>query len=121
MGRSKFITINPDTMPGDNDLAFVHKASATYGGITVIRAVLSTGVAGTFDAILQNYGTSGTVAGGTIASTTDGTATVWAADTPQVLDLTAAQVFVDANEVIYLKKNEAAGGNDLSPDRDWET
>lgn len=42
-----------------------------------------------------------------------GTATVWAANTPQSLTLTAANVFVDAGEYVFVKKVEAAAGNDL--------
>lgn len=120
MAGSKYLTCNPDTMPGDADLSFAFKASVAGvgggGGITVVAATLSTGLVGTFDIILQNYGTSGTVAGGTIAGMASGTATVWAADTPQSLTLTAAQVFVDAGEVIMIKKVESAAGNDLSAD-----
>jgi hypothetical protein len=75
-----------------------------------------TGIVGTLNLVLQNYGTSGTVAGGTVAGMSDGTATVWAADTPQQLTITAAQQFVDENEWLVLKKVESAGGNDLSAD-----
>lgn len=118
MADSKFINVYPDTMPGDNDLAFAFKASNVSGGVSIVAAHLSTGAVGTFDIILQNYGTSGTVAGGTIANMASGTATVWAADTPQSLTLstTAANLFVDANEVVYVKKTESAAGNDLSAD-----
>ena len=120
MAGSKFITCNPGTLPDDNGLSFAFKASVAGvgggGGITVVAATLSTGAVGTFDIILQNYGTSGTVAGGTIAGMASGTATVWAADTPQSLTLTAANVFVDAGECIQIKKTESAAGNDLSED-----
>jgi hypothetical protein len=64
--------------------------------------------AGTADVVLQNYGSSGTVAGGTIAGMTGGTTTVWAQQVPQSLAVTAANAFVDEGEVIYLKKPEAA-------------
>ena len=113
---TKFFVVNPDTMPGDEDLCFVAKASSTHGGFTVLAAHLSTGVAGTLDIVLQNYGATGTVAGGTVAGMTDGTATVWAADTPQSLDITAANAFIDSGEWLVIKKVEAAGGNDLTAD-----
>lgn len=116
MSGSKFLTVNPDTMPGDGDLCHVVKASSTYGGLTVIAASAVTGAVGTLNLVLQNYGTSGTVAGGTVAGMSSGTATVWAADTPQSLTLTAAQVFVDSGEWLVLKKVESAAGNDLSAD-----
>jgi hypothetical protein len=115
---SKFLTVYPGTMPDDNGLSFIVKASGSYGGLTLIAAHAVTGLAGTFDVILQNYGTSGTVAGGTMANMADGTATVWAADTPQTLtnSTTAANLFLDAGEWMVFKKTEAAGGNDLTAD-----
>lgn len=111
-----FLTVNPGTLPDDNGLSFVAKASSVLGGFTVIAAHAVTGVAGTFNLILQNYGSTGTVAGGTVGGMSGGTATVWAADTPQELTLTAANVFIDAGEWLVLKKNEAAAGNDLTAD-----
>ena len=114
--EAKYFTINPDTMPGDGDLCFVAKASTDYGGFTVVDAHGVTGVAGTLNFVLQNYGTTGTVAGGTVAGMTNGTATVWAADTPQSLSITAANAFIDSDEWLVLKKVEAAGGNDLTAD-----
>jgi hypothetical protein len=116
MPGSKFLTLNPGTIPDDTGLSFVAKASTTYGGMTVIAANFVTGAVGTFDVILMNYGTSGTVAGGTVGSMASGTATVWAADTPQALTLTAAQVFADAGEWLVLKKIESAADNDFSED-----
>lgn len=113
---SKFLTINPDTMAGDASLCFVTKASGTYGGFTVVAAHAVTGVAGTLDFVLMNYGTTGTVAGGTVANMADGTATVWAVDTPQSLTTTAAQVFIDSNEWLVLKKLEAGASDDLTAD-----
>ena len=103
-------------MPGDNDLVHVMKASNTHGGVTVIAAWARTGIVGTLDLILQNYGTSGTVAGGTVAHMSGGTATVWAAATPQQLTLstTTANLYIAANEWLVLKKTESAGGNDLA-------
>lgn len=116
MGQRHFLTVAPDTMPGDGDLCYILKPSGGYGGITVIGAWAVVGVVGTLNLVLQNYGTSGTVAGGTVAGMSDGTATVWAADTPQQLTITAAQQFVDENEWLVLKKVEAAAGNDLAAD-----
>jgi len=119
MGQgSKFLVVAPDTMPGDGDLCYLAKASSTYGGFTVIAAHAVTGVAGTLDFVLQNYGSGGTVAGGTVASMASGTATVWAADTPQSLTVTttAANAYIDSGEWLVLKKVEAAAGNDLTAD-----
>lgn len=112
----KFLTINPDTMPGDADLCHVLKPSSGYGGLTILSVWAVTGAVGTLNLVLQNYGVSGTVAGGTVAGMTDGTATVWAVDTPQELDITAAQKFIDSEEWVVLKKVEAASGNDLTAD-----
>lgn len=114
--QAQFLTVNPGTMPGDGDLAFVAKASNAYGGFTVVRAWAVTGAVGTLDLVLMNYGTSGTVAGGTVAHMSSGTAAEWAVDTPQQLTLTAAQAFVDSDEWLVLKKLEAASGNDLTAD-----
>ncbi len=115
---NKFLTINPGTMPDDDGLSFIVKASGSFGGLTIIAANLVTGIAGTFDVILQNYGSAGTVAGGTMASMASGTATVWAVDTPQALTVstTLANLFLDAGEWMVMKKTEAAGGNDFTAD-----
>lgn len=113
---SKFLVVCTNTLPGDGDLIHLAKGSATYGGFTVIAAHARTGAVGTLDLILQNYGTTGTVAGGTVASMTDGTATVWAAATPQSLTVstTVANLYIGANEWLVLKKVESASGNDLA-------
>lgn len=116
MGQRHFLAIYPDTMPGDGDLCYALKPSGGYGGITVIGAWAVTGAVGTLNLVLQNYGTSGTVAGGTVAGMSDGTATVWAVDTPQQLTITAANQFIDENEWLVLKKVESATGNDLTAD-----
>lgn len=116
MSGSNYLVVAPDTMPGDEDLCYVLKASNAHGGLTIVAAHAVIGVAGTLDIVLQNYGTSGTVAGGTVAGMSDGTATVWAADTPQSLTLTAANAFIDSNEWLVIKKVESAGGNDLAAD-----
>lgn len=111
---SKFLVVNPGIMPGDGDLYHICKASNQYGGMTVIRAQARFAAVGTADFVLQNYGTSGTVAGGTVAHMSGGTATVWAAATPQELTLstTAANLYIAANEWLVLKKLESASGND---------
>lgn len=116
MAGSKYLTVAPDTMPGDGDLCYLMKASSVNGGVTIVAAHGVTGVAGTLDFVLQNYGSAGTVAGGTVAGMSSGTATVWAVDTPQSLTVTAANAFIDAGEWLVLKKVEAAGGNDLTAD-----
>lgn len=116
MGQNKFVSINPGTMPDDEGRSYILKASSQYGGITVIDAYAVTGAAGTLNLVLQNYGTSGTVAGGTVAGMSSGTATVWAADTPQQLTITAANAFIDSDEWLVLKKLESASDNDLTAD-----
>ena len=114
MADSKFLTVQPDQMLGDANLCHVVKASAINGGFTVVAAHASTGLAGTIDLVLQNYGTTGTVAGGTVAGRASGTATVWVADVPQSLTLTAANVYIDAGEWLVLKKLEAGASDDLT-------
>ena len=116
MSGSKYLVVAPDTMPGDGDLCYAMKASAVSGGVTIIAAHLVTGVAGTLNLVLQNYGTSGGTAGGTVAGMASGTATVWAADTPQSLTITAANAYLDAGEWLVIKKVEAGAGNDLTAD-----
>lgn len=116
MSDRQFLTIAPDTMPGDEDLCFILKPSAGYGGVTILAAHAVTGAVGTLNLVLQNYGASGTVAGGTVAGMADGTATVWAVDTPQELTITAANKFIDSGRWLVLKKVEAAAGNDLTAD-----
>jgi hypothetical protein len=113
-GQRHFVTINPGEMPGDGDLVHILKPSAGYGGITVVSAWARTGLVGTLNLVLQNYGTSGTVAGGTVAGMASGTATVWAVATPQELTITAANQFIDSEEWLVLKKVESAAGNDLA-------
>ena len=111
---SKFLTINPGLMAGDGALCHVFKASSIDGGITVVAAHAVTGAVGTLSLVLQNYGTTGTVAGGTVAGMASGTATVWRATTPQSLTVTAANVFIDAGEWLVLKKLEAGASDDLA-------
>jgi hypothetical protein len=113
----KYFNVNPGTMPGDADLAFVAQIYDGYGGITVKEMTVSTGAVGTFDLILMKYGSAGTVAGGTVANyATLGTATVWAVDTPKDATIVAAQAFVDDGEHLMLKKLEVGAGNDLTAD-----
>jgi hypothetical protein len=112
----KFLTVAPDTMPGDGDLCYLLKPSSGYGGVTILSAWAVTGAVGTLNLVLQNYGQTGTVAGGTVAGMADGTATVWAVDTPQELTITAANKFIDSEEWLVLKKVESAAGNDLTAD-----
>ncbi len=113
-GQRHFLTVNPDTMPGDGDLVHVLKPSAGYGGVTIVSVWARTAIVGTLNLVLQNYGASGTVAGGTVAGMSSGTATVWAAAVPQELAITAAQQFVDSEEWLVLKKVESAADNDLA-------
>lgn len=113
---SKYLTINPDTLASAGALCHAMKASTVNGGITVIAANFVTGLAGTLDITLVNFGSSGTVTAGTIAGMASGTATIWVADVPQALTITAAQAFVDAGEWIVIKKLEAGGSDDLTAD-----
>jgi hypothetical protein len=115
MSGSKFVVLNPGTMPDDGGLSFGFKASSAFGGVTIVSAYGVTGAVGTLDLILMNGGTAGSSTG-TIAHMTDGTATVWAADTPQELTITAANAFLDAGEWLVFKKVESAANNDLSAD-----
>ena len=110
----KHITVNPGEMAGDGALTFVMRAPAAYGGVTIIGAQLVVGLAGTLNLVLQNYGTSGTVAGGTVGGMSGGTATIWVADVPQALTLTAANVFIDEGEYLVAKKVEAGATDDLT-------
>jgi hypothetical protein len=112
---SKFVILNPGTLPDDGGKSFAFKASSAFGGVTIISAYAVTGAVGTLDLVLLNGGTAGS-SSGTIAHMADGTATVWAADTPQALTITAAQAYLDAGEWLVLKKVESAADNDLSAD-----
>lgn len=116
MSGSKYITINPDQMLGDGALCHAFKASTVNGGATIIAANAVTGLAGTLDILLVNFGVSGTVTAGTIAGMATGTANIWVADVPQALTITAANAFVDAGEWVVIKKLEAGGTDDLTAD-----
>jgi hypothetical protein len=111
---SQYVVVNPGATQADGGLIFVLKASAISGGITVVAAQAVNTSAGTFNIVLQNYGVSGTVAGGTIAGMAGGTATVWGSDVPQELAVTAANAFVDAGE--YLVAKNVAGDGNLTVD-----
>lgn len=112
----KYVTINPGEMAGDADLAFVMQVYDGYGGITIKEVTVNTGVAGTLDIVLMKYGSAGTVAGNTIAHHSSGTAKVWTADVPVDLTIASAEAFCDEGEHLFVKKLEAAAGNDLSND-----
>ena len=116
MSGSKYLTINPDTLASAGALCHAFKASTVNGGCTIIAANFVTGLAGTLDITLVNFGVSGTVTAGTIAGMSGGTATVWVADVPQALTITAANAFVDAGEWVVIKKLEAGGSDDLTAD-----
>ena len=110
------ITFNPGIMTNDADLFMALRASSTYGGITIIAATATEGAtvggAGTSHQFaLVNMGTSGTVVGGTIATTTASTA-AWTADVPKAFTLVAAQVFVDSGEYVYLRKIQQGADSD---------
>jgi hypothetical protein len=106
---SQYHTTNPGATQTDGGLMPAFRASSVNGGVTVIAAqAVETGT-GTHNIVLQNYGTSGTVAGGTIAGMSGGTAAVWAADVPQDLTITASNAFVDAGEWLVWK-NVAGDG-----------
>ena len=105
-----FLRVDPGVMAEDGDLHHIIKASSKYGGLTVIDAYAVTG--GTISAgsgyllVLQNYGASGTIAGGTVGSVGGTADPITTVDTPQQFSLTAAQVFLDAGEWLVLKKVE---------------
>jgi hypothetical protein len=111
---SQYVVVNPGATQADGGLIFVLKASAISGGITVVAAQAVNTSAGTFNIVLQNYGASGAVAGGTIAGMAGGTATVWGSDVPQELTIAAANAFVDAGE--YLVAKNVAGDGNLTVD-----
>lgn len=101
---AQYIPVNPPAL-ADTVLYRIVKASEVYGGFTVIRAYVTAGAAGTANPVLMNYGTSGTVAGGTVAAFA-GT-TVFTAGTPQALTVTTANQFIDDNEWLVLKMDGA--------------
>lgn len=113
---AQFLSFPLPVMTANNDLLRIFRASTEYGGITVTRAYYTP--AGATDAgtshvlVLMNYGTSGTVAGGTIG-TVGGTAAPYAANAPMAFTLTAANVFVDDGEWMVLKKTQEGADSDI--------
>jgi hypothetical protein len=111
MAESHYISVRPGTV-ASGDVIPIVKASTTYGGFTVISAWLFPGIAGTLDVVLMNYGTAGTVAGGTVAGISGGSAAL-VADTAVNLSITAANAFIDDGEWLVLKAAGAALGESL--------
>lgn len=103
-----YLTYGPGTV-ASGDTSPIVKASTTLGGFTVTKATLFPGIAGTLDVVLMNYGTSGTVAGGTVAGISGGSAAL-VADTAVDLSITAANAFIDDGEYLTLKASGAALG-----------
>ena len=106
--NSFFLKFGPGTI-ASGDTSPIVKASTLYGGFTVVKATLFPGIAGTLDTVLQNYGVSGTVAGGTVAGISGGSAAL-VADTAVDLAITAANAFIDDGEWLVLKAVAAALG-----------
>lgn len=108
-----YLTVNPGALADTGtSLSMAFRASSNYGGVTITAAKAVADSAGTLALYLVNYGTSGTVVGGTIAGNADGTAKVWTADGPVDLAITAANAFVDSGEYVFVKKVESAAAND---------
>lgn len=106
---SKHIILNPGTMATDGDALRLAKASQVYGGMTILAANFTnkaaTNAGTSFHLVLQNYGTSGTVAGGTIGQA-GGTTDPFVANAPKAFTLTAANVYLAPGEWLVLKKVE---------------
>lgn len=100
MAQNKKITVNLGTAITDTNIVAITKASSSFGGMTIVRSNVVVRGAGTTDAVLMNYGVSGTVAGGTVAGILGGSAALVAA-TPTALAITAANAFLDADEWLY--------------------
>lgn len=111
------ISFNPGVMTTDGDLQYITKVPSGWGGYTVLGANFVNGAATTggtsFFARLVNYGTSGTVVGGTIG-TIGGTADHYAADTPKAFTITAAQAFLDEGEWLVLRKDQDQADSDIN-------
>lgn len=103
---SHFLRVSPGTV-GSGDTHPVVVGSSVYGGITVVAAWVFPGAAGTLNTVLQNYGTAGTVAGGTVAGISGGSAAL-VADTVVNLSITAANAFIDSGEWLVLKAADGA-------------
>lgn len=114
---SKYLTTTLPTLTTNNDIMHIVKASTVHGGMTIIAAnyvPAATTNPGTSHVLyLMNYGTSGTVAGGTVGSV-GGTAAPYTATVPAAFTLTAAQVFVDAGEWLVVKKTEEGADSDVA-------
>jgi hypothetical protein len=114
--QAQYLSFPLPVMTANNDLLRIFRASTEFGGITITKAYYTP--AGATDAgtshvlHLMNYGTSGTVAGGTIGSV-GGTAAVYAANVPYAFTLVAAQVFVDDGEWVVLKKTQEGADSDI--------
>ena len=106
--QSFYLTYGPGTVASGDTLALC-KASTINGGFTVVKATLFPGIVGTLDVVLMNYGVSGTVAGGTVAGISGGSAAL-VADTAVDLAITAANAFIDDGEYLTLKASGAALG-----------
>lgn len=113
---AQFVNFPLPVITTNNDTIKVMRASTEYGGITITKAYYVP--AGATDAgtshilYLVNYGTSGTVVGGTIGAV-GGTAAPYAANVPYAFTLTAAQVFVDDGEWVVLKKTQDGADSDI--------
>lgn len=106
--NSFYLRYGPGTV-ASGDTSPIIKASTINGGFTVVGAHLFPGIVGTLDVVLMNYGTSGTVAGGTVAGISGGSAAL-VADTVVALSITAANAFIDDGEWLVVKAAGAALG-----------
>ena len=109
--EQKYLSVNPGALATTN-VCNILKVTSGYGGITLTGAYFTGTTLGTCNMELLNYGTAGTTlaASGTIAAGASGTATVFAANTPVALTITAAQAFVDEGEWIVLKRTDGVAG-----------
>lgn len=106
--NSFYLKFGPGTV-ASGDTTPICRASSVNGGFTVVDAWLFPGIVGTLDTVLMNYGTTGTVAGGTVAGISGGSAAL-VADTQVHLSITAANAFIDDGEWLVLKASGAALG-----------
>jgi hypothetical protein len=117
MSASKFLITTLPVMTTNNDIMGIVKASTDFGGMTIVKATYwpaATTNAGTSHVLhLMNYGTSGTVAGGTVGSV-GGTASPYTTLVPAEFTLVAAQVFIDAGEWLVLKKTQEGADSDIA-------
>jgi len=117
MTERNILTFYPGSMAGSPETKVLFRAPSSGGGLTITGAYVTNGAAdaaGTaFTAYLVNYGSTGTVAGGTIASA-GGTTDHWAADVPKAMTLTAANAYIDSGEWVVLKKTEVGASSDFT-------